>query len=764
MRSFPAQFTTQKNIAAGAKPVWFLQLAVDSGYVYISDRAIAIIDRTGAAQVTKAWVTNWGTIQDGVTGALGEYSISELTIAMLTDPEDAENIIHLIDNHDLETNLSYLCCWFEGITDPAQVFFVGYVNDINPGENDYGCTITLQDPAMKCDNMVGIVATKDLLGDALHNDDVGKILPIIFTGANKVPAIRAISPIRTTLAAAMLANSIYTGFYVSDATGITVGKYLLIDSEIVYVTAISGTTLEGNRAQIGTNAAAHDKGTTVSVYSQNTADVYTCIAAGHAVYNIDKVWARIAGEFHDITGLAIRTPANGWPGQTWATVQLPQAVTIQQLTALNMTGVISALDSSHSHGVSPTNNAASQSLSTYPVSGHVDIVIPYGTFTFIEAIQVSASFPTVAGTITSMSLTYTAGVQLLGAHSWCVTLGTIVVDGWFSDSPSGVTRTINITDATAMNQNTLRIWYRALGNGTPTTVYVGTATISSATRNIQYTTSSTAVASSPSNITVDNTLTLTGTQIAATLYEDGIFCDFYGTGLVQNSPPSACSWLIQNFGSGISSDVRYINEYGQDTSWPIGIMELYGAIVEQKKLSYWLNKIAFERFCAFRFKAGRATLFNRSQTVNKKTVTLGMIRNFTRRLSSIEDVINKIELRYNRDYSNTTDEPYQSLLPYSDATSQAHYGIREQPELFKLELVNPNDYTGLYAAGQWYIDYFKTRHWIYEVEVFLDNLELEYSDRITIELPANRVGIIRKAGITPGDENEPDTIKFDVWV
>lgn len=762
MKSFPSQFTTQKNTTAGAKPVWILQLAVDSGSVFISDRVTTIIDTAGNAQTTKSWVSGWGTIQDGVTGGLAEYSISELSIDLLTDANDAENIIHLIDNHDLETNLSYLCCWFEGITDRAQIFFAGYVKDIIPGKNDYGCTISLQDPALKIDSMVGIVATKDLLGNALHNDDVGKILPIIFNGAAKVPAIRARSPIRTTLKSAVAASTFNTEIFVSDMTGIAVGKYLQLDSEFVFITEIIDTQINVNRGQYGTTPAAHDLGTTISLYSFDAAEAYVCIAAGHEVGSIDKIWARINGAFHDVTALAFTYPANGWPGQNWATIRLPQSVTIQQLTSLNMTGVISALDNSHSHGVDATTANTSQSIPS-SVSGHVDIVIPYGTFTFVEAIQVSASFPAAPGTITAMSLTYTAGVQLLGAHSWCVTLGSIVVDGWFSDSPSSVTRTITISDATAMNQNTLRIWYRALGNGTPVTVYTGTATITSATRTITYATSATSVSSSGSNITLENTLNLTGTQIAATIYEDGIYCDFNSSSLLPTDPPGACSWLIQQFGVGVSSTVGYVNENGLPGSWPVAQFGVCGAIIDQKKLSYWLNKIAFERFCIFRFKSGQPTLFNRLQTVSRKTVAIGMIRNFSRRLSAVEDIINKIELRYNRDYSNTTGEPYQSLLNYSDATSQGKHGIREQPDLFKLELVNPNDYAALYFA-QYYIDYFKTRHWIYQVEVFLDNLELEYSDRITIGVPNNLIGVVRKAGITPGDEDELDTIKFDVWV
>ena len=64
-----------------------------------------------------------------------------------------------------------------------------------------------------------------------------------------------------------------TTLYVQSSTGITTAKFLLIDSEILDVTLVSGTTITVSRGQFGTQAADHDDGSTIKILTSLPADV-----------------------------------------------------------------------------------------------------------------------------------------------------------------------------------------------------------------------------------------------------------------------------------------------------------------------------------------------------------------------------------------------------------------------------------------------------------------------------------------------------------
>ncbi len=61
--------------------------------------------------------------------------------------------------------------------------------------------------------------------------------------------------------------------YVQSNTGITTAKFLLIDSEILDVTNVSGTEITVSRGQFGTVAANHNDGSTIKILSSLPADV-----------------------------------------------------------------------------------------------------------------------------------------------------------------------------------------------------------------------------------------------------------------------------------------------------------------------------------------------------------------------------------------------------------------------------------------------------------------------------------------------------------
>ena len=80
---------------------------------------------------------------------------------------------------------------------------------------------------------------------------------------------------------------------VTSATGISVGSFIEIDNEIMSVTAINGTVLTVIRGAAGTTAATHANGATVTVLLSSTVGSGTGIAAGDYV-QIDSEILQVA--------------------------------------------------------------------------------------------------------------------------------------------------------------------------------------------------------------------------------------------------------------------------------------------------------------------------------------------------------------------------------------------------------------------------------------------------------------------------------------
>jgi len=73
--------------------------------------------------------------------------------------------------------------------------------------------------------------------------------------------------ISTTLSAGITAED--TSLTVASATGLTVGDYLRIGNELMFIDAISGTTVTVTRAQCGTTAIVHSGGATVTLINED---------------------------------------------------------------------------------------------------------------------------------------------------------------------------------------------------------------------------------------------------------------------------------------------------------------------------------------------------------------------------------------------------------------------------------------------------------------------------------------------------------------
>jgi hypothetical protein len=188
-----------------------------------------------------------------------------------------------------------------------------------------------------------------------------------------------------------------------------------------------------------------------------------------------------------------------------------------------------------------------------------------------------------------------------------------------------------------------------------------------------------------------------------------------------------------------------------------------GAITTQQSAIYWLTRIAFESWALFKVSSADSKLVPRGAGVSQKTITAAMARNSSRRKSAYEDIINKIDLKFDLDYSNVTADPYRQTVSATNATSQTRYGIQDRADLFMFQFITSA--TIATALRDTYLTWYSARHWVHEVEVFLDNIEVEFGDSITLEfITGSPVGFVREARVAPGDDSEPDTITLVVEV
>ena len=103
-----------------------------------------------------------------------------------------------------------------------------------------------------------------------------------------------------------------TVFDVTNGTNITIGDYILIDSEFMYVSNKSTNTLTVTRGQLGTAAAAHNDGVTVNIFGLTTTytttadrvDLYDAASSGTRIGTLDSygsVYQLLTGNLTNFT-------------------------------------------------------------------------------------------------------------------------------------------------------------------------------------------------------------------------------------------------------------------------------------------------------------------------------------------------------------------------------------------------------------------------------------------------------------------------------
>ena len=120
--------------------------------------------------------------------------------------------------------------------------------------------------------------------------------------------------------------------------------------------------------------------------------------------------------------------------------------------------------------------------------------------------------------------------------------------------------------------------------------------------------------------------------------------------------------------------------------------------------------------------------------------------------SPIYEVINKINLHYDRDWTQSGEGAYRALSKSSNSESITKYGEKEKPDLFYFDFVRLQSMAD--DLHDFYINRYKDRKKVVEMEVFLDNSELEFTDGVEIGALNNLACEVQKVNICPGSGHE----------
>jgi hypothetical protein len=236
-------------------------------------------------------------------------------------------------------------------------------------------------------------------------------------------------------------------------------------------------------------------------------------------------------------------------------------------------------------------------------------------------------------------------------------------------------------------------------------------------------------------------------------YQDDVGGTYTGTGdaLIEQPDHVFAHFLYTYLGIATTNFSTDATANFAADSYKLGI-----AINEAKTAKEWLSKWAWQCRCYFRWALGKAYLLYRPDSLSSdKTITSAMIAmsdtgrtSIQVERSPLDEVINKIRAKYNRNWSLTGDEAYSMLYETSDTASITRYGEKENVSLFEWDFVNSSAMAA--DVGAFYLTRYKDRKKVVTMDLFLDNAELEFADIITVTPLSSLVLEVQKVNIQPG--------------
>lgn len=339
MRIFPPALAAQLARRDGAAPVWLLKFTVSAVDYILCQDAVTV---TPWGLTAKPWVASWGQMRQGISGALSDFNVSELSVDLISDPTAAVNMRSMALARQLNGLSVSVYLWADGCTDAPFEMARYRVMEIDL-LNETACNLRLQDESMRYESYYpGTIVNKTDF-PAADPDDVGKVIPIVFGTVKKLLALSVDAGIRTTLSAGMTA--IQTTMNISDTSGFWVGMWCGCDNETMLVTAIAGNIVTVTRAYDTTTATTHQKGADVIEIRPNA---FAYIVSDYPLTSINKVYGKLGNKVMDVTALCtLYTGKTGnehvtYPGR--AVVTVPGFITISQAAQLMLNDGIGVSD------------------------------------------------------------------------------------------------------------------------------------------------------------------------------------------------------------------------------------------------------------------------------------------------------------------------------------------------------------------------------------------------------------------------------------
>jgi hypothetical protein len=189
------------------------------------------------------------------------------------------------------------------------------------------------------------------------------------------------------------------------------------------------------------------------------------------------------------------------------------------------------------------------------------------------------------------------------------------------------------------------------------------------------------------------------------------------------------------------------------------------ALLTRKKMREWLAYMSLQCRCWFRFANSKAYLLYRpdSLTSDKTIAKFADEDNMTTmkvKRSPLDEIINVVHLYYLRDWTRSEGrEAYQAVTRAEDATSIAAYGEKEQADLFLFDFVTLSAMAT--DLRDFYLARYKDRKKVVTGTLYLDNMELEFADAVTLTEAGSILCEVRKVGLSPGDADTMDCIELE---
>jgi hypothetical protein len=750
MRTLTTNFSTEKNKAKGSQPRTLLEIDSSSGTQYLSDQRVSV-----SGQAYKPQVKTFGKIQHNISFDDGSVRTSEMSLELVND-----TLLHAEIQPGDEVRL-YV--YYVGlITADKLNIFTGTITDNITG-SWYTVKFSNIDISAWNNKLIGTILNIGSFPDA-DPDDIGNMIPI---GYGVIPNHRClISAIGGVTTLNLDVSDSYTGsFDVVDVSRFpNSGTFAIGEEEISYTSRdTANNQLEGTitRGVSGTTAASHYKGDAVIEKTTMKAKAFNheakalsntrVIPFGHSIK--DAVY------IHDL--ISSTSLAN-------AELTFNNPIAVAQRVAIAVAQQPSALDDSasgHDHtidgasqatifgiGVNSSNNATNtgnafdQNEGTFCTledntgvrAAHIGLDFNYSGslldgLTIVEAVAAvrhaaGATMDTYRLKLESLNPDYTQALDQSDTNVKTQKFIVAALAGETDWSQLDGLKVDCIDGDSIVQSFVYELWWE-----------------------IKYTPNIDNTKVNVSTVDADN-VQLSGGSVSAFIGGD-IIVDAQGqpddgsgtyTGtpaLLIERPGHIIHHILINYANDVvAADIDLSGSFAETESNLPAAYEFGFAINNQIELINLLNRLAWQCWCRVFTSAGVWKLMeiktsgtaDKSINTKRDSITIKNRLALTYSKTSLNSLINKIDLRYNLDYvlgGWGNPDAYQASSEDSDSTSITAYKTRDKILLAFAIGDNSTMANNLRAR---FLTRFKDPRFLYSFPTTLKHVDLEIGDLISL--------------------------------